>query len=96
MSATHTPGPWAIRSGIVYGPNEQRVAAFEGLANARLIAAAPELLAALREVEGDSFHLDFNTGHSVCNFCVCRQDEGHDPDCTMQFVLAAIARAEGR
>lgn len=48
--STHTPGPWSIRGGIVYGPNGERIAAFEGLANARLIAIAPTMLAELKEL----------------------------------------------
>ena len=61
MSAQHTPGPWKIEGDNIYGPNGQRIAdVWSGYedeihADARLIAAAPELLAALREmVAGDA------------------------------------------
>ena len=63
MKAQHTPGPWHVgmKPGpIVYGPNGEQVASLvvpmlpeeENRANAHLIAAAPELLAALRDVIG--------------------------------------------
>jgi hypothetical protein len=52
----HTPGPWSIRpdSGVeIFGPDGQWIMTIyrtreELLANARLIAAAPELLDELR------------------------------------------------
>lgn len=55
---THTPGPWCFRKDIVYGgPDEDPVCVMNYeltpeimAANARLIAKAPELLAALRDV----------------------------------------------
>jgi hypothetical protein len=69
--AQHTPGPWHIgmRPGpIVYGPKGEQVADMipcmlfreEHIANTRLIAAAPELLAALRDVVEaiDAMHTD--------------------------------------
>ncbi len=59
----HTPGPWMIGSKVprfVYGRNNgepictcdsmNESSAKQELANARLIAAAPDLLAALREI----------------------------------------------
>lgn len=68
--AKHTPGPWRVVVGIckndhpdtsadVYGPQTTHVAncgcSEEARANAALIAAAPDLLAALRPfAEGDS------------------------------------------
>jgi hypothetical protein len=60
---THTPGPWSVSNGLSTvwaNDGERQIAdcdkgplrsAGEDLANARLIAAAPELLAALREIE---------------------------------------------
>lgn len=56
-NATHTPGPWAIRKNIygsldLFGDGGSRIIGSQFLlmnqeANANLIAAAPELLAAL-------------------------------------------------
>ena len=54
----HTPGPWALHdevAGVIYGPDGHQVCTtprttrreVERAANARLIAAAPEMLAAL-------------------------------------------------
>lgn len=52
---TTTPGPWNLEArgrGIavfaVFGKNDQHVAKVDGAENAQLIAAAPDLLVALR------------------------------------------------
>ena len=61
MTTKHTPGPWHIgmRPGpIVYGPQGEQVADLradllppgENRANARLIAAAPKVLAAAKAI----------------------------------------------
>ena len=59
MTTTHTPGPWKIIKGdFVVAPDNGTVAqvgtpttpAREHEANARLIAAAPEMLEALRDM----------------------------------------------
>ena len=55
MSA-HTPGPWGLDGNLIEGPDGERVACITAYsrrtpkqkANARLIAAAPDLLEALR------------------------------------------------
>ena len=55
MSA-HTPGPWGLDGNLIEGPDGERVACITAYsrrtpkqkANARLIAAAPELLEALQ------------------------------------------------
>jgi hypothetical protein len=58
MSA-HTPGPWTQKGGVhvtndyVKGPDDELIAAVYApypSANARLIAAAPDLLEALRDL----------------------------------------------
>jgi hypothetical protein len=72
MQTKHTPGPWHI--GVrtfhagrdVYGPKGEPVAVAddaitatpEAEANARLIAAAPNLLAALQAIMGDPDAVD--------------------------------------
>jgi hypothetical protein len=59
----HTPGPWKSKNTVVFDPQGDtpeghwQLAACQGpngTANARLIAAAPDLLAAL---EGAAFHI---------------------------------------
>ena len=54
MSAKHTPGPWLVRGKqSIRGFKGEYIASANwnnGAANARLIAAAPDLLIALREV----------------------------------------------
>ena len=51
MSAAHTPGPWKVDNQYIHGPDGIRFLAVAGdgagQANARLIAAAPELIEAL-------------------------------------------------
>ena len=90
MISKHTPGPWDMDEGD-YGiyqieTSDQIAEVFshhpdeELKANARLIAAAPELLEALREL------LEYDGGA----FCVC------DDPYAMDRARAAIAKAEGR
>lgn len=52
-NTTHTPGPWDWQDGRLIGDiNGEGVAVLLDMAaNARLIAAAPELLAALEKVQ---------------------------------------------
>lgn len=57
---THTPGPWhlGMRPGLIYGPLGEQIAdmrgltleKYESIANAHLIASAPDLLAALERL----------------------------------------------
>lgn len=54
--STHTPGPWHVANGCQIRSAKDQIAKAwmmrngEGLANARLIAAAPEMLEALEEI----------------------------------------------
>ncbi len=99
VSVPHTPGPWGVSSGfVVCESSEARVVAncipltgVEALmiepevarANARLIAAAPDLLAALKAVV-----LRTNVGNAV--FVALSEERA-------EAALAAIAKAtEGR
>jgi hypothetical protein len=107
MTATHTPGPWRqdepgsllviagegkSKDDIVagcWGHSEQRYA--EGVANARLISAAPEMLAALKAgLAAYSHSLDG---------CDCEGDCDEAVALGLQFgelAPVAIAKAEGR
>lgn len=87
--AGHTPGPWietgkTIRSGslhvadVIYAANEAI-----GQANARLIAAAPELLKALKVANGILTAMVADS----------RNDLHH---AAVALARAAIAKAEGR
>jgi hypothetical protein len=66
-----------------------------GEPNARLMAAAPDMRQALEEVLGDCYYLDNPGGIPRCNFCQELEGDPHDQDCTMQVVLAALAKATG-
>lgn len=90
---THTPGPWFVNGDCVEadgpeGPRDVTVAVVHGhphntvrAANARLIAAAPELLAALKEL------VAYDDGSNE------PEDYGYE---VLQRCKAAIAKAEGR
>ena len=61
METEHTPGPWhytnqlIFKDGICIAETFSRETGMDAVANARLIAAAPELLAALQEItDGES------------------------------------------
>lgn len=89
MNTTHTPGPWYlnidtvhIRKGVSIQPVTRHMDA-QGMADARLIAAAPDLLAALAELVAEA-----DAPHGW---------EGHKNSQTYGFKLAreAIAKATG-
>jgi hypothetical protein len=102
MTTTHTPGPWTAAEqfdgdeslGIAVSARRQEIVRIydiggEGFANARLIAAAPDLLAALRGVvlcadaRGDAEPLDaYQTRAAMLPGQIAR-------------AYAAIARATG-
>lgn len=99
MQTKHTPGPWHI--GVrtyhagrdVYGPKGEPVAVAddaitttpEAEANARLIAAAPELLAALDKLLSATVDRALAEGYEMDGVeCAARG-----------FALAAIAKATG-
>ena len=96
--AEHTPGPWrttlAYDDPVIVDHNNTiiAIAVLDSndpkeletiVANARLIAAAPELLAALREIADE------------CNRRL-RKGEDSGDRLTLQLCKAAIAKAEGR
>jgi len=90
MSASHTPGPLEIRPSLTGSgrsfaitSNGVRVALFENKADAALFVAAPELLEALKELEG------IQTGPPPDRYY--REDWRQ----VMRKVSAAIAKAEG-
>mgnify|MGYP001603505041 CR=1 FL=1 len=91
---THTPGPWHIvrmtnvpspEAFVVRGEdqNSSAIVSVIGEANARLIAAAPELLEAVKAVQR---LIDTNSGQLSASQAL-RADE---------ILRAAIAKAEGR
>lgn len=114
-SKAHTPGPWmpdlapdARSRGYVRTENRLAVARAtstgrgysETLANAQLIAAAPELLAALRaNIEG-RVRMSINACHPSKRFCdICGTNSEkvvHSPNCPVNLAEIAIAKAEGR
>jgi hypothetical protein len=94
--ATHTPGPWfALSGGFVsqsVGPNwyskmvcrTQNEISEDGAANARLIAAAPELLAACEAAHKSLFAIGTAQEMTDLVYSVKRQ------------LAAAIAKARGK
>ena len=95
METKHTPGPWNLdkRQEKLMGANGQSIVVWnsglsfgnrteEAEANARLIAAAPELLAALKKAYA---------------FAVQQSRAPQDPaDALTLEIIEAIVRAEGR
>lgn len=101
-----TPGPWTchvlnsddtvavVRAGTLQIAAIGYAPGFAEEANARLIAAAPDLLAALKavleELEGREDVRDGEDGMQLPNEAMCILNEHGDQ------MRAAIARAEGR
>lgn len=94
----HTPGPWVIDRNTIYNPETKRaiyasgeVAIKErdaiGQANARLIAAAPELLEALKALSG----LEVK-GHALID----RLQFSETGRTLAKKIVEAIAKAEGK
>lgn len=95
----HTPGPWGVvdENPTIYvcGQNEDLVIADcreandrdELLANARLIAAAPEMLAALNEIS--------EIGKTLNTDGACLHDIPRVVRRVVDNVRSAIAKAEG-
>ena len=108
-NATHTPGPWkVVPVGVrthwsdIVGSDGQIVAqamnihgAMRELANARLIAAAPDLLDAckgmLLQIDPCPDGVPMSARCKVCG----NHPTKHNPDCVVLVARAAIARAEG-
>jgi hypothetical protein len=115
--AKHTPGPWwlAGKSQVRYGAGNRAgwvatVARQNRDANARLIAAAPDLLAALRAVldrdmRNTCTHEETQRGGviwEICDLCGAKwaDDRGGKPEWKdppeWTAACAALAKAEGR
>ena len=98
----HTPGPWKVKDGVIYcadgiPPFDATHTRIDGKgeweANVHLIAAAPDLLAALEAVE---WVPTSDPNWVRCEWCgIVRfkpeQSLTHKPDCQRQ---AAIAKAK--
>ena len=100
----HTPGPWEVDKetgeitanlsvlGIIYGADDfpccEEDIDEEYKANARLIAAAPDLLEACNEI--------YNSWHYFqCPICDA-DDEECKPDCAWPKMVRAILKAEAK
>ena len=91
--STHTPGPWTQNRNVVWSDSCKDcgyIAECRNEINARLIAAAPDLLEACKAVRGYveawAMHLN-DTG---------RQKASADVLTAWDKLLAAIAKAEGK
>jgi hypothetical protein len=97
MSAKHTPGPWTKnRDWQLTGSNGHRVGAWglgvaavnksdEAVANATLIAAAPDLLETLERIAAHGHADDCNLLNYANGQC----------DCGIDDALKVIAKAKG-
>jgi hypothetical protein len=107
--AKHTPGPWEADNGegysiwSIYGRTSLIAQAIgdsaETDANAHLIAAAPELLDALKEAIDGKVRQHSHAAHPsglFCSVCGVNSDQAvHHPKCWVALADAAIAKAEG-
>lgn len=94
MTTTHTPGPWQFDGQVILDEDGSHVASpigcdtvdcdDEAIANARLIAAAPDLLAACEAFLGEIDEID-----------ACGQRHGIGAE-IIAAVEAAIAKARGK
>jgi hypothetical protein len=87
----HTPGPWKLERKSVLipvAPHEWAEAYGGSEANARLIAAAPELLEALKNLEKE-----FRKVYPIYYYA---EPWGHETNVPLQAARAAIAKAEGQ
>jgi len=100
MSAAHTPGPWELdpygqvtqsngRTVLVSGIASPMVSTAESIANARLVAAAPDLLAALKEAIDCGMVPKSSAAEGGANRHVVQLQVADQ-------IRAAIAKAEGR
>ena len=103
----HTPGPWTtgptiyrgMAAEIRQGEDGQAIAQLwrqpACYADAHLIAAAPELLAVLQDLEWLGLNDGRGVTHRQCPACHALQSRGtgHNPHCGL---AAAIAKAAGR
>ena len=96
MTATHTPGPWTVEydgsivmcGQVVSGPIAPDMADGDGVANSRLIAAAPELLAACEALDRCLMR------NSDGRYFVC-EGRNSDYNTSCDAIHAAIAKARG-
>lgn len=81
-----TPGPWVVRSQKVQsvGTEEKMTAMCYGVANANLIAAAPELLEAVRQL------------HDYVEDTHCESHDECESSHPMALARSAIAKALGQ
>lgn len=94
MTAQHTPGPWHVANGVQIRSERHQIAKVwmmrngEGNANAKLIAAAPDLLEALRSVwlwMEDQADGQSKGGHATFDLMLLREQR--------DIARAAIAKA---
>ena len=103
----HTPGPWINSSGYITATDGSEITDVawsgsdpEGKANARLIAAAPELLAVCRNLLGclsdwcekTGAWRSIRPGDDIAD----DDDQREDDHLAMAAAEVAIAKAEGR
>lgn len=114
MSETkHTPGPWMVRHAYNVMAGRRSVATCggyysnvpgedshgENVANAHLVAAAPDLLAACQAIlSNDGCNTANDDGVWICVFCRGEWEESgcnHSDGCPIIMAKAAIAAAKG-
>lgn len=104
--AAHTPGPWTVGidgNNRVYGPDYRGdesgliAVVYKGAGNKHLIAAAPELLEALKQLKSRVEELSAVKREGITGAAYDVMTASIGDDITAEFVEAeeAIAKAEG-
>ena len=84
------PSPEMVAKGESRGTTEETANA-----NARLIAASPDLLAALEAVEWILVPGGWGSAEFECPWCERCKASGHAPDCPRQAAIAKAAGSDG-
>ena len=97
-TAQHIPGPWHVARAIFEEETKEVAYILDGVSQAdaptaRLIAAAPDLLAALEAVEwAADVALEHGGTALGCPWCDQPREDGHYPACQLS---AALKKARG-
>lgn len=110
MTTKHTPGPWFSRDNVIHNGGSKWVAMTpspynadaEEKANRKLIAEAPAMLEAVRDLVNDEpIYSDPEEG-SFCQHCSAKWNSYatpqcvHEPNCVYERAAAILARIDGR
>lgn len=99
MTAAHTAGPWSHgpvkrEPAMVYAPDGIEVARVYDLRDRNLVCAAPDLLAALKDLEQSVRDLSEQSDENALDYLRLLR-RGHGMFTRMEAARAALRQAEG-